>query len=104
MRQLFDRLRSTYDYVIVDLPPVAPLVDVRVTSPLIDCFILVVEWGRTRIDVVKHALHTAPNIHESLVGAVLNKTDIKAMMRYDTYRSDYYCDNNYARYGFSDSG
>jgi succinoglycan biosynthesis transport protein ExoP len=104
MCKLFDRLRATYDYIIVDLPPLAPLVDVRVTSPLIDCFILVVEWGRTKIDVVQHALHTAPNIYECLIGAVLNKTDIKAMIRYDTYRSDYYSDNHYARYGVSDSG
>jgi polysaccharide biosynthesis transport protein len=104
MRSLFDRLRATYDYIIVDLPPLAPLVDVRVTSLLIDCFVLVVEWGGTKIDVVQHALHTAPNIYECLIGAVLNKTDIKAMIRYDTYRSDYYSDNHYAHYGFSDSG
>jgi exopolysaccharide transport family protein len=104
MRQLFDRLRATYDYIIVDLPPLAPLVDVRVTSPLIDCIVLVVEWGRSKIDVVQHALHTAPNIYECVIGAVLNKTDIKAMIRYDTYRSDYYSDNHYAHYGFSDAG
>ena len=103
MRRLFDRLRATYDYIIVDLPPLAPLVDVRVTSPLIDCFILVVEWGRSKIDVVEHALHTAPNIYESMIGVVLNKTDIKAMMRYDPYRSDYYSDTHYAHYGLSDS-
>jgi succinoglycan biosynthesis transport protein ExoP len=104
MRKLFDQLRSTYDYIIVDLPPLTPLVDVRATTPLIDCFILVVEWGRTKIDVVQHALHTAPNIYECLIGTVLNKTDIKAMTRYDTYRSDYYKNSHYTRYGFSDSG
>lgn len=103
MRRLFDRLRASYDYVIVDLPPLAPLVDVRATSPLIDCFVMVVEWGRTKIDVVQHALHTAPNIYESLIGVVLNKTDIKSMVRYDTYKSDYYNENHYAHYGFSDS-
>ena len=103
MRRLFDRLRATYDYIIVDLPPLAPLVDVRVTSPLIDGYILVVEWGRSKIDVVEHALHTAPNIYENTIGAVLNKTDIKAMMRYDTYRGDYYSETHYAHYGFSDS-
>ncbi len=103
MRGLFDRLRETYDYIIVDLPPLAPLVDVRATSPLIDCFILVVEWGRSKIDVVQHALHTAPNIYESTIGAVLNKTDIKAMISYDNYRSDYYHDTHYAQYGFSES-
>ncbi|MGV7218115.1 AAA family ATPase [Bradyrhizobium sp. UFLA05-112] len=101
--KLFERLRQTYDYVIVDLPPLSPLVDVRVTAPLIDCYVLVVEWGRTKIDVVQHALHTAPTISDSLIGAVLNKTDIKAMTRFDASRRDYYDDSHYLRYGFSDS-
>ncbi|MHB0768988.1 AAA family ATPase [Bradyrhizobium sp. 5.13L] len=101
--KLFDRLRADYDYVIVDLPPLTPLVDVRATSSLIDCYILVVEWGRTKIDVVQHALHTAPNIHEALIGAVLSKTDTKAMARYDGHRSYYYHDSHYIRYGLSGS-
>ncbi|WP_271526108.1 AAA family ATPase [Bradyrhizobium sp. CCBAU 25338] len=103
IHRLFDNLRQTYDYVIVDLPPLSPLVDVRVTAPLIDCYVLAVEWGRTNIDVVKHALHTAPTISDSLIGAILNKTDIKAMTRYDAGRRDYYNDSHYVRYGFSDS-
>lgn len=98
-RKLFDRLRASYDYVIVDLPPLAPIVDVRATTPLVDCFILVVEWGRTKIDVVQHALHTAPNVYESLIGTVLNKTDMAAMKRYDGYRNDYYNNEHYTRYG-----
>lgn len=104
IRKLFDRLRTRYDYIIVDLPPLTPLVDVRATTPLIDCFILVVEWGRTKIDVVQHALHTAPNIHECIIGAVLNKTDIRAMARYDAHRSAYYRNSHYTRYGFTDHG
>jgi polysaccharide biosynthesis transport protein len=102
MRKLFDQLRSTYDYIIIDLPPLTPVVDVRATSALLDCIVLVVEWGRTKIDVAKHALHTAPNVYENLVGVVLNKTDIKAMARYDVYGSDYYSDSHYAHYGLSD--
>jgi polysaccharide biosynthesis transport protein len=101
-RKLFDKLRATFDYIIVDLPPLAPVVDVRATTPLIDCFILVVEWGRTKIDIVQHALHTAPNVYESLIGTVLNKTDIKAMGRYDNYGGDYYNNKYYTRYGYTD--
>jgi polysaccharide biosynthesis transport protein len=101
MRKLFEQLRSTYDYVIVDLPPLTPLVDVRSTTAFVDCFVLVVEWGQTKVEVVKHALHTAPNIHECLIGAVLNKTDIKMMSRYDSHRSDYYRDDHYIRYGLT---
>src|SRR3979411_3453538 len=71
---LFDKLRGSYDYVIVDLPPLAPIVDVRATTPLIDCFILVVEWGRTRTDVVQHALHPAQKGSEALTGRVINQT------------------------------
>src|SRR6266568_7133725 len=97
--KLFDKLRASYDYVIVDLPPLAPIVDVRATTPLIDCFILVVEWGRTRTDVVQHALHTAPNVYEALIGTVLNKTDMRAMKRYDSYLNDYYNNDHYVRYG-----
>jgi succinoglycan biosynthesis transport protein ExoP len=98
-RKLFDKLRANYDYVIVDLPPLAPIVDVRATTPLIDCFILVVEWGRTKIDVVQHALHTAPNVYETSIGTVLNKTDMRAMKRYDNYHNDYYNNEHYTRYG-----
>jgi polysaccharide biosynthesis transport protein len=98
-RKLFDKLRATYDYVIVDLPPLAPIVDVRATAPLVDCFVLVVEWGRTKIDVVQHALHTAPNVYYNLIGAVLNKTDMSAMKRYNNYHNDYYNNEHYTRYG-----
>ncbi|MGX5734886.1 Wzz/FepE/Etk N-terminal domain-containing protein [Bosea thiooxidans] len=103
MQKLFATLRASYDYVIVDLPPLSPVVDVRVTGALVDGFILVVEWGRTKIDVVQHALHAAPHIYERMIGAVLNKTDIKAMGRYNAYLNDYYSESHYARYGGGDS-
>ncbi len=101
MRKLFEQLRANYDCIIVDLPPLAPVIDVRASLPLVDSFILVVEWGRTKIDVVQRALHTAPNVYQGMIGAVLNKTDMKAMISYDTYGGEYYSDKYDARYGFS---
>jgi len=101
-KKLFDKLRATFDYIIVDLPPLSPIVDVRATTPLIDCFVLVVEWGQTKIDVVQHALHTAPDVYDSTIGAVLNKTNIKSMRKYDNYLSDYYSNKHYERYRLVD--
>jgi len=98
-KKLFDKLRAIYDYVIVDLPPLAPIVDVRATTALIDSFVLVVEWGRTTSDVVEHALNTAPNVYDALLGVVLNKADMKVMKRYANYIGDYYNDEHYLRYG-----
>jgi exopolysaccharide transport family protein len=98
-KKLFDQLRATYDYVIVDLPPLAPIVDVRATTALIDSFVLVVEWGGTTTDVVEHALNAAPNVYDALLGTVLNKADMKAMKRYASHIGDYYNDEHYSRYG-----
>jgi polysaccharide biosynthesis transport protein len=103
MRKLCERLRNSYDYVVLDLPPLSPIVDVRASAPLVDCFVLVVEWARTKIEVVQHALHTAPNVYENLAGVVLNKTDMRSMARYDSYLSDYYHPDHYLHYGVGGS-
>ena len=101
-RTLFERLRTTYDHVIVDLSPLAPVVDVRVMTPLVDSFLFVVEWGRTKFDVAEHALSNASGIHDNLLGVVLNKADMNAFGRYETYRGNYYYNRYYARYGYTD--
>jgi Mrp family chromosome partitioning ATPase len=100
-KHLFDQLRAAYDYIIVDLPPLAPVVDVRATSRLIDCFILAVEWASTKTDIVQHALHTAPSLHNALIGAVLSKTDMQIIKRYDHYHREYYSNEHYGRYGYT---
>ncbi|UPJ74477.1 polysaccharide biosynthesis tyrosine autokinase [Bradyrhizobium sp. 187] len=100
MRELVALLRSKYDYVVLDMPPMAPVVDVRVTAPFVDSFIFVVEWGKTRIDVVRHNLRGAPEIQEKLLGVVLNKADTKLLARYESYHGRYYYQKYYARYGY----
>jgi polysaccharide biosynthesis transport protein len=102
MKKLFERLRSSYDYVIVDLPPLAPLADVRATTHLVDSYLLVVEWGGTSTAIVQHALSRAPGVHERVVGAVLNKVDMKALSHYDGNCAGYYHNKAYGRYGYTD--
>ena len=101
-RKMFDRLREAYDYVIVDLSPLAPVVDVRVVTPLMDSFVFVVDWGRTKIDVVEHALSTTRGVYDNLLGVVLNKVDMNALGRYETYHGSYYDSRYYAHYGYTD--
>ncbi|HTV28339.1 MAG TPA: polysaccharide biosynthesis tyrosine autokinase [Xanthobacteraceae bacterium] len=100
-RKLFEKLRETYDYVIVDLSPLAPVVDVRVMTPLVDSFLFAVEWGRTKFDVAEHALGNAQGVHDNLLGVVLNKADMNALGRYEGYRGNYYYKRYYARYGYT---
>ncbi len=89
-KSLFDTLQIKYDYVIVDLAPLAASVDVRATSALIDSYVLVIEWGTTKIDAVQYALRNAPGVQANILGAVLNKVNMAAMGRYDSYGANYY--------------
>ena len=98
--RFFEMLRERYDYVIVDLAPLAPVVDVHAMTHLVDSFVFVVEWGQTKVDVAKHALGAARGIHENLLGVVLNKADVKALRRYDRNQGNYYYNRHYARYGY----
>jgi len=101
-KRLFAQLRERYDYVIVDLSPLAPVVDARATTHLVDRYIFVVEWGKTQIGVAEHALNTASGIYDKLVGVVLNKADLKRLARYDSSRSGYYNNEYYSRYGYTE--
>ena len=38
MAALIESLKEIYDYIIIDLSPIAPVVDVRATSHLIDLY------------------------------------------------------------------
>lgn len=102
VKRLFESLRSTYDYIVVDLPPLAPVVDVRATANIIDSFVYIVEWGRTKIDVVEHNLAMAPGVYDRLLGVVLNKADTNVLGRYEGYHGNYYYRKYYARYGYTD--
>jgi polysaccharide biosynthesis transport protein len=99
---LIERLRQSYDYIIVDLSPLAPVVDVRAMTHLVDSFVFVIEWGRTKIDVVEHALGLAQGVYDNLLGVVLNKADIRLLGRYESHRGDYFHNRYYARYGYVD--
>jgi len=97
--KLLEVLRQSYDYIVVDLPPLAPIVDVRASAHFIDFYLLTVEWGRTKIDFVEQTLRGAPHIYERMIGVVLNKTDMEFIARYDN-SGRYHYNKDYARYGY----
>ncbi|MCK1536083.1 MULTISPECIES: AAA family ATPase [unclassified Bradyrhizobium] len=101
MHNLVTLLRSKFDYVVLDMPPMAPVVDVRVTSSFVDSFLFVVEWGKTKTDVARHNLRGAPEIHNKLLGAVLNKAETRLLARYEAYHGRYY-QKYHAKYGYGE--
>jgi len=101
-KELFEDLQSNYDYVIVDLSPLMPIVDTRATTRFVDSYVCVTAWGCTKIGAVKYAFKDAPNVYENLLGVVLNKANIDRLSTYDSIGGNYYRNKHYAQYGMTD--
>ncbi|WP_027151562.1 polysaccharide biosynthesis tyrosine autokinase [Mesorhizobium sp. WSM2561] len=106
MRRFIDNAKETFQYIVVDLPPLGPVVDAKAFAPLADGFVLVTEWGRTPRAMVQSILSSESYIANKIVGVVLNKVDLKKLAKYgsiggsekffDRY-SSYYLEKSEAR-------
>jgi exopolysaccharide transport family protein len=85
MKEMLRAVKNDYDYVLVDLPPILPVVDVKAVAHLFDAFVLVVEWGSTSTDEIVKAVGASSIVSERLLGAVLNKADEAVMRRFEGY-------------------
>ncbi|RWB23190.1 MULTISPECIES: polysaccharide biosynthesis tyrosine autokinase [Mesorhizobium] len=82
MRRFIENARETFEYIIVDLPPLGPVVDAKAFAPLVDGFVLVTEWGRTPRAMVRSMLESESYVADKIVGAVLNKVELKKLAKY----------------------
>lgn len=98
MRNLLARTEGLFDYVILDLPPIGPVIDVRAAADLVDAFVFVVEWGKTPRALVRSTLEVETEVMERCLGVVLNKVDQTKMKLYEgsEYRNYYY--SKYSKY------
>lgn len=70
MRRTFDALRTRYDRVIVDMPPVAPLADVSIALGMVDGLLMIVRAGVTPKPAIERALSGLDTA--KVLGLVLN--------------------------------
>jgi succinoglycan biosynthesis transport protein ExoP len=94
----------SFDYVVVDLPPIGPVVNARSLAPAIDAFILVVEWGATSRGAVRSILEKERAISDRLIGVILNKVKMNAFLSYEHFDSDGYYVHQYRKYFKSREG
>jgi len=98
MRALLNGCSESFEYIIVDLPPVGPVVDVRAAGPMFDAFIMVVEWGRTARAVVRTALLSDATLYHKCIGVAFNKVDLKKIHLYESKQSKDYYHARYKKY------
>lgn len=75
MQTLLDELKTTYDYVILDMPPLRPVVDGISIGAVLDGVILVAEWNKSPVNLLEEAVRGFRTVQADLLGVVLTKVD-----------------------------
>ena len=70
MRRLLDLLRTRFDRILIDMPPVAPLADVSIASTMVDGVLMIVRAGVTPKPAIERALAAIEGA--KVLGLVLN--------------------------------
>ena len=56
MRRVLDTLRTRFDRILIDMPPVAPLADLHIVAPMADGLLMIVRAGVTPKPAIERAL------------------------------------------------
>ncbi|MDZ5696122.1 Wzz/FepE/Etk N-terminal domain-containing protein [Chelativorans sp. M5D2P16] len=84
MQKLIDEARRMFSYIVIDLPPLGPVIDAKAFEPMADGFVIVTEWGATPRALLRSTLQSERRIAAKAIGVILNKADMKKLARYAT--------------------
>lgn len=88
MAQVLDELRTSYDVVLVDTPPVLAVTDAVALSTQADGVILVGHAGSTPRQVLAEARRRLDGVGAPVVGCVLNAVSTSGTEGYYAYRAE----------------
>jgi capsular exopolysaccharide synthesis family protein len=83
MVDLLDEVRTAYDYVIIDSPPLLPVADGLELARIVDGVILVVRRNRTTSDEAREVRNLVDRLGISLLGVVFTDSTPPASYYYD---------------------
>ena len=93
MRHLISEARESFDWVIIDTPPLVLLPDAHLLAPIADGVVMVVRAKSTPYALVKRAVDAIGN---RLLGVVLNGADQRDSPGYEHY-------DDYNAYGLQEA-
>src|SRR5438874_7415190 len=81
MRRTLDVLRTRFDRIVIDMPPIAPLADVSIAAGMADGVLMIVRAGVTPKPAIERALSGLEM--SKVIGLVLNDAGGDAASSYD---------------------
>ena len=91
MKDFLEGLRSFYDWIVLDTPPVGPVAEALILGPLTDGVVVVVGAEMVPRNGVRHTLERVKETGARLLGVVLNRAQVeKHSYYYGRYYGHYY--------------
>ena len=94
MKEFVAEMKSRYDYVFLDAPPIMGVSDASVLASMVDMCVLVVQYRKYPQLMTQRAKDMVTKVGGELVGVVLNNINI-SQDSYYYYYSGYYYDYYY---------
>ena len=88
--EFIKKQRLQYDYIIIDAPPLANIVDAAVIGRCVDGAVIVVKSATVSQRMVKRVKDQLEKVNCKIIGAVFNGVEMKKNSYHYKYYGDYY--------------
>lgn len=90
-KPLIWQLKESFQWIVIDSPPILSVTDPMLLAPIMDYVILVIQHNKIEKSAIKRCVNNMKNINGNLLGAVLNNVDIERQKYfYHSYYKYYY--------------
>ena len=89
MKAIVGHFKNSFDFVVIDTPPVGPVIDPVIVSQLVDKVVFVVRWAATGRELVERVLDN-PSFRKNIAGIVFNHVIDHEARKYGKYAYSYY--------------
>ena len=88
MRRLIATFATTFNFIIIDSPPVAAFTDSVLVSSMVDGVLLVIHGGKSSREIARHSQKMLQEVGARILGVVLNNVKLHSYDYY--YQQSYY--------------
>lgn len=90
MKKFLESLKETYDYIIIDTPPIIMVTDAQILAKYADGCLLLIASAEADKNAALKAKELLEKVDAKILGVVLNKLDTKRKGYYGYYYNYYY--------------